>query len=654
MGPPGHPLAGAGFFETKVVNDSSSAATVSLQFFLNATIVHETYLFELACGTTTVIAGPERASLLVGNAVSTNGMRYPEQRFVFGTDMDEETPAVFRIEDPMIEPPQQPDADTTGVTDVDTSGTEDEEEEEEESGGGGGGGVSPPDCNANGVDDRDEVSQGSAPDCNLDGVPDECQLDADCNTDGVPDECQLVPDCNSNAVPDDCDIAGGTSADCDKNDTPDECQDLAEACPGVDIFLLVDPNAYAIGVSEGLCDILALLADLVDYDTPVVVKGFMVPVYLHGDQDRLDEILGSCPGATSSTVYDDLNGPETGPHSTPAIEGDADGCPGTIVGTEPGSPGSDKNWGPATTVIATEFTGWTEGYARAIVPIIAEGPCLGGTNGLCDEGDGGALGAAMDAAQAEGVVIAPILTSNAADCLKAMLTINNIAYVTTTDDTPAQTLMTNILPCCVKKSRYSCALKRSTNNPCYENPAGPYETLEECLAECVVPMGFTCDTGDGYNCIEEPYGEYATLDECEAVCVPPPRYTCFTTNGYYCAEEPYGDYDSLSVCEEECVEPTRYTCLSLNGFHCDEDTDGEFSSLAACADSCFGSGMFTCVDGECHEDESEGPFSSLEECQQECTPPDSWECDRTSGYCYATTDGQYATYEECAAYCPVP
>lgn len=50
------------------------------------------------------------------------------------------------------------------------------------------------DCNGNGVDDADEVEDGSAPDCNTNGVPDECDAGAtspDVNADGVPDECQV-------------------------------------------------------------------------------------------------------------------------------------------------------------------------------------------------------------------------------------------------------------------------------------------------------------------------------------------------------------------------------------------------------------------------------------------------------------------------------
>jgi hypothetical protein len=101
-----------------------------------------------------------------------------------------------------------------------------------------------PDCNRNGVDDRDDVANGTSPDCNGNGVPDEC--DPDCNASRVPDDCEIaagrVPDCNRNGVPDECDVASGTSRDCDRNGVPDECDpdgerdgfiDACDNCPKI-------------------------------------------------------------------------------------------------------------------------------------------------------------------------------------------------------------------------------------------------------------------------------------------------------------------------------------------------------------------------------------------------------------------------------------
>ncbi|MCB9849204.1 MAG: exo-alpha-sialidase [Phycisphaerales bacterium] len=65
------------------------------------------------------------------------------------------------------------------------------------------------DCNSNGVNDADDIAEGTS---------------ADCNGDMVPDDCELVGnDCNANGIPDDCDIASGTSEDCNTNGVPDYC-----------------------------------------------------------------------------------------------------------------------------------------------------------------------------------------------------------------------------------------------------------------------------------------------------------------------------------------------------------------------------------------------------------------------------------------------
>ncbi|GMU80800.1 MAG: hypothetical protein AMXMBFR47_06710 [Planctomycetota bacterium] len=92
----------------------------------------------------------------------------------------------------------------------------------------GGGGIT--DCNNNGVDDADDIANGTSDDCNGNAVPDECDISGgtsgDCNGNTIPDECDIsggAPDCNGNGVPDACDISGGASEDCNTNGVPDEC-----------------------------------------------------------------------------------------------------------------------------------------------------------------------------------------------------------------------------------------------------------------------------------------------------------------------------------------------------------------------------------------------------------------------------------------------
>gem|GEM_PF-3243537 len=140
-----------------------------------------------------------------------------------------------------------------------------------------------PDCNGNGISDRQDIRKGTSRDCNRNRVPDECDIadgtSEDCNADGIPDECQAdadsdgvidacdgcpndplktnpgscgcgvsdvdanangtpdcldpeqkpAPDCNANGRPDSNDIAAGTSSDCNSDGVPDECQTDSDA-----------------------------------------------------------------------------------------------------------------------------------------------------------------------------------------------------------------------------------------------------------------------------------------------------------------------------------------------------------------------------------------------------------------------------------------
>jgi len=81
-------------------------------------------------------------------------------------------------------------------------------------------GVLPPitDCNSNGIDDAQDISDGTSNDCNTNGVPDECEVDSD--GDGV------IDDCDTCAGQDD-------HLDTDGDGTPD-CidQDPVDPVPG--------------------------------------------------------------------------------------------------------------------------------------------------------------------------------------------------------------------------------------------------------------------------------------------------------------------------------------------------------------------------------------------------------------------------------------
>ncbi len=88
-----------------------------------------------------------------------------------------------------------------------------------------------PDCNDNNIPDAWDISTGTSEDCNANQTPDECDIASgtsrDCNSNGIPDSCDIaggVPDCNGNGIPDPCEIASGASEDCNANGVPDECE----------------------------------------------------------------------------------------------------------------------------------------------------------------------------------------------------------------------------------------------------------------------------------------------------------------------------------------------------------------------------------------------------------------------------------------------
>ena len=50
------------------------------------------------------------------------------------------------------------------------------------------------DCNENGINDRDDIAQGTSEDCNNNGVPDECEQELDSDGDGILDSCDACQD----------------------------------------------------------------------------------------------------------------------------------------------------------------------------------------------------------------------------------------------------------------------------------------------------------------------------------------------------------------------------------------------------------------------------------------------------------------------------
>ena len=87
----------------------------------------------------------------------------------------------------------------------------------------------PPDCNANGVPDTDDITNGTERDCNGNGIPDSCDLTTlDCDWNGLIDPCELAAgtatDCDSNGLIDSCEIAADSQLDRNQDAILDACQ----------------------------------------------------------------------------------------------------------------------------------------------------------------------------------------------------------------------------------------------------------------------------------------------------------------------------------------------------------------------------------------------------------------------------------------------
>ncbi|MCG3128930.1 MAG: hypothetical protein CHACPFDD_03826 [Phycisphaerae bacterium] len=155
----------------------------------------------------------------------------------------------------------------------------------------GGGGIT--DCNGNGVEDADDIANGTSQDCNGNGVPDECDLangtSQDCNGNGIPDSCDIAngtsADCNGNGVPDDCDISSGTSQDCNGNGIPDSCDiangtssdangngvpDECDPPPGTEVWWLTFQSSTTLPVLGTVA-----AADIVSFDESTGVWGMV-------------------------------------------------------------------------------------------------------------------------------------------------------------------------------------------------------------------------------------------------------------------------------------------------------------------------------------------------------------------------------------------
>ncbi|MCK4660932.1 MAG: hypothetical protein KAV82_15535, partial [Phycisphaerae bacterium] len=137
------------------------------------------------------------------------------------------------------------------------------------------------DCNANGIDDDQDIAAGTSQDCNANTIPDECDIAAGTSQ-----------DCQSNGIPDECEIAAGTSQDANSNGVPDEC----EICGDLDHDGDVDEDDFAIflaayGRSTGAPEYNPE-ADLDDDGTVTIVD---YQLWLQCYRDFIGDLLAAPP-----------------------------------------------------------------------------------------------------------------------------------------------------------------------------------------------------------------------------------------------------------------------------------------------------------------------------------------------------------------------
>ncbi len=162
------------------------------------------------------------------------------------------------------------------------------------------------DCNGNGIEDADDIANGTSADCDADGVPDECQLadgsaadanhngvldacETDCDNNGLPDDLDIVngaADCNANGLLDGCELADGSVPDVNHNGIPDGCEDDCDNNGTPDDVDLANGAADCDG--NGILDRCDIAAGAADANSNGVLDSCETDCNHNGVPDDLD------------------------------------------------------------------------------------------------------------------------------------------------------------------------------------------------------------------------------------------------------------------------------------------------------------------------------------------------------------------------------
>ncbi len=204
----------------------------------------------------------------------------------------------------------------------------------------------------------------------------------------------LCNDCNGNAVDDFIETDPQTCVegsdlwpdciDCDQNRRPDMCQEVRPLCQKADLVFVMDTSRSMDNYGERGCDMSQEIIPMLE-DVGITIQSRILAI-------TSENALFSCQGDS----VEGLLGPE-------------------VPGTDDELLDSVEDWGPATAIVAQRYD-WSDDALRIVIPISDEGPQNG--NPCFWHTDGEAIKNAIDVAQQNNVIAAPMVAGHHNLCVK--------------------------------------------------------------------------------------------------------------------------------------------------------------------------------------------------------------------------------------------
>ena len=199
---------------------------------------------------------------------------------------------------------------------------------------------------------------------------------------------------------------------------------------------------------------------------------------------------------------------------------------------------------------------------------------------------------------------------------------------------------------------YSC----DSTGQCTPADGGPFNSLQNCTANCTADVTYSCDSATG-QCKEDAAGSFDSIDTCHSTCNPPGvTYACDSTfNRCY----PY-DNDKSGACNDQAIK-TKTECEAAGKTWTAGD---EFTTLELCYDTCSGIKTKWSCDaqtGQCRANPVSGTHDTLSDCNSACSVPGkTYDCNTETGQCQdkgAGGGGEYTgdgALQRCHDACVLP